>query len=269
MNCFYLKKTIRVAVILTITFFSCIIDLNAQKNDTIATVSEISGVEISDSLNYSRYLWKLLEENYSIKIKDTTIFYSIDYKVEVPDSRYFEHFTGVICVEYKDNISTIFVCNGSFINSNVVNYMIFRPFDFDISAVFVKSKIKKYRKFRKYKIEHYNFLNSFKILENRNKKSKTSTFQFNNRFLSSHEIESVISSKFFNYEVNYFYRKVEFNQFSIINNYSTIWKYKFKNVNAIMSLNIKSNSNSNNYVEKYKIGLETPSSLNDILERNK
>ena len=74
---FYRNKNSIARVILVILFLFCIIDTNAQKKDSLATVFDISGVEINSSLNKSKYLWNILEENYSIKIKDTIIFYKI------------------------------------------------------------------------------------------------------------------------------------------------------------------------------------------------
>ncbi len=261
----YRKKSSLAKVILSIIFLSFIIELNAQKNDSIASVSEIAGVEINSNLNTSKYLWNLLKENYSIKIQDTTVFYTIDYKVEVPDSNYFQHFTGVIIVEYKDNKSTVFVCEGSYNDSNIINYMNFRPFNFYISGTFEKRKIEKYRKFKKHKMEYDNILNSFKIIEKAKKRSITSVAKFDNRLLSSYELVFTIRNKGLSYEINYIYNKGEFDKLSIVDKKNIVVKYKFKKVNAIMSLHIES-TNSINYIEKYKIVSITPSSLNDILK---
>lgn len=261
---FYSIKSNLVRVILAIIFLTFIIELNAQKKDSIATVSDISGVEINASLNTSKYLWNLLKENYSIKIKDTILFYTIDFKVEVPDSNYFDYFTGVIIVEYKDNKSTVFVCEGSYNDSNIINIIDFPPLNIDISNFWKKSEIERFGKFKKYKIEHSMMLNSFSVLNN--KKSRTSVIKFNNRLLSSNEIVSATSKKRLSYEFNYIYSKVKYDSLLIAKKFNVILKYKFKNVDAISSIIIE-RTNSIDYIEKYKIASETPSSINDILTK--
>ena len=262
---FYRYRTILPKVIIAIIFMSFIIEISAQKKDSITTVSDISGVEINSNLNTSKYLWNLLKENYSVKIQDTTVFYKIDYKVEVLDSNYFQQFTGIISVEYKDNKSTVFVCEGSYKDSNLINYLDFTPINYNFSGIFEKRKIEKYRKFKKHKIEHNNILNSFSIIESGKKVLLTSVAKFDNRLLISYDGVSTSSLKYLYYELVDSYYKNEFDNLSILKKDSIVLRYKFKNVSAIMSLHIES-TNRRNYIEKHKIIMETPSSLNDLLK---
>lgn len=266
---FNIKKSNIARFILAITFLLFLVELNAQEKDTIITSNHISEVEIKDSLNTSKYLWKLLKEYNSTERPDTTLFYIIDFKTEVPDSNYFEQFKGIIAVEFKDNKSTSYVCEGLYRDSNIINTKEFIALRFEINSIFQKkSKISRYNKFKKnLEFKHNKAFDTFKVSKKNNEEYRNSVYIFDNNLLSSHEVISTISDVFMSYEIFFNYSKIKYDS-SYIVNCKIVWKYKYRDINAIAFLYLEKTDNIN-YTKRHKIDVETPRYLYDYINDDK
>lgn len=250
---------------ITLTIFLLIVlgTIKAQKQNTVS----LNSVMVSDSIDRTKYLWNLLNYNYEQSLKDTTLYYSIDFTTSIPDSNWSENFKGVIVTEIRNGKQTQYLSEGVYTEANSIKY--FGRLNL-IMDFLEHQKPKKYKKFRKNKItsfERKEGINSFQLSQNYRKFKNALTYKFKRKNLT-HQKMSIQSSKTI---LGFHIKKINWDfQFDNINNQQLFTKgkvsleYSKKDVYVIIEIKYtqlpfyKVN-------HKIKIDSETPKSLQSLI----
>ena len=215
----------------TIIFFSILtIAIKAQSTDSTLFLkgSILPTVNIKEDLDTAKYLWNLLKRNQELLMKDTILFYSLDYRISYSDSS-LERFKGIIKKEIVGGIESTYLCSGGYTVKNKIDTLCLNFMELNLLSL--SKGFVKYKKFkRKNKIHLNNKEQWFELTpkkKQRKNRSALNKYSFKNRRIIKFEGSTVINRTFLKWKIK---------------NSSIIIKYdNLKNRNIISSylINIK------------------------------
>ena len=234
----------------------------AQKDIPINTVN------VTDSIDRTKFLWNLLNYNYEQSLKDTTLYYTIDFSTSIPDSNWSENFKGVIVTEIRNGKQTQYLSEGVYTETNSIKNFGKANLGLDF---FEYQKPQKYKKFKKNKILSLIRKDGFSsfVLSKKFRKSKDElTYKFSGRNLKRLKT-SVVSSKsllgYYLHKINTDFNYQNLNKHQILKEGELSLEYSKKDLYVVINIKYKLLP-AYKLKHKLKINFETPESLQSLLQ---
>lgn len=251
---------------ITLTLFLLIAlgTIKAQKQNDIS----LNAVMVSDSIDRTKYLWNLLNYNYQQSLKDTVLYYSIDFSTSIPDSNWSENFKGVIETEILDGKQTQYLSEGVYTETNSIRNFVKLNLGLDF---FEYQKPKKYKKFKKNKILSLIRKDGFStfVLFKKFRKSKDElTYKFSGRNLTRLKTSIVSSKSLLGYhlhKVNTDFNYQNLNKHQILKEGELSLEYSKKDLYVVINIKYKLLP-AYKLKHKLKMQFETPESLQSLLQ---
>lgn len=246
-------------ITLTIFLLIALGTIKAQKQNDIS----LNTVMVSDSIDRTKYLWNLLNYNYEQSLKDTTLYYSIDFTTSIPDSNWSENFKGVIVTEIRNGKQKQYLSEGVYSETKTIKHFgrVYLLVDF-----LEHLKPKKYKKFKKNKILSLNRKKGFStfILSKKFRKLEDELiYKFSGRNLTQLKSSIVSSKTIFGYQlhkINSDFNYKNLNNQQILKEGELSIEYSKRNLYVLINIKYKQLP-TYKLKHKIKINNETPESL--------
>ena len=269
-----IKLHLQLSINLRMTFTAILIFgfliIKAQKDTIKFDYTLLPNVEVKGELDTAKYLWNILNKNQELLLKDTSLFYELDYKIIYADNdSSYENFNGIVNVIIINKKTYMYLCSGKYINKNKndsVNLM--RPY-----LSFISKGYMKFKKFkRNFNLSLDNFNQTFELTADKKKQKTYFKYFFKNKKIKKIVINRSTNKSILYYKFNEANAVIDYinlkNQ-NIIKNIYIELIYSYKKIKVITQVNF-SLTNKQNCLNKILMKGETPNSLyQKLLEQNK